>query len=230
VVAVFGWPLHAFALTRAPLTVVQPMLAVGLVVPLAFGARMLGEHVHRRDVLDVATIAVGVSLLVVVAPPRRMDTALHQTLAVTLVALAGTLVASLVVTAAVTRWRESLLVFAAGIGFALSAITTKLLADSLSRNAWATAVAWLAATIAAGGIGLAAEMSALQIRATNNVATLVFALETVVPVALSPVLFGETGTGSASTLALRAIALVLILAAAVGLTRSRLVVKALAEE
>lgn len=230
VVAVLGWPLHAFALTRAPLTLVQPMLAIGLLVPLALGARMLGEHVHRLEVLDVTAIAIGVSLLVAAAPPRAVSTSIHLTLALALAGLAAIVLASLLVTSVVARGRGSFLILAAGVGFALTAITTKLLADALSRHAWATAGAWLAATLAAGAVALAAEMSALQVRAASTVASLVFALETVLPVVLSPFLFGETGSSSATTLALRVVALALILGAAFRLNRSRLVLHALAED
>lgn len=230
VVAILGWPLHAFALTRAPLTVVQPMLAIGLLVPLVFGARMLGESVRRRDVFEVFAIAVGVSLLVAAAPPRTADTAVHLRLGLALAGLAGLVLASLLLISAVPRWRGSLLILGAGVGFALTALTTKLLADASSRHEWTTAGAWLGATIAAGGVALAGEMSALQIRAASVVASLVFALETVIPVALSPVLFGERGNASDATLTLRVVALALILGAAFGLNRSPLVVHALAED
>jgi hypothetical protein len=56
----------------------------------------------------------------------------------------------------------------------------------------------------------------------------VFALETVVPVALSPFIFGETEHSAGPSL-LRGIALVGILAAAVGLSRTDAVVEALTE-
>ena len=69
-IAVLGWPLQAFALTRAPLTVVQPLLAVGVVVPLVFGKRMLGERVGWSDVLNIGLLVAGTSLLVALAPPR----------------------------------------------------------------------------------------------------------------------------------------------------------------
>src|SRR4051812_10153354 len=41
--AVLGWPLQIAALALAPLTVVQPTLAVGLVLLLALGVRLLHE-------------------------------------------------------------------------------------------------------------------------------------------------------------------------------------------
>ncbi|MCW3004918.1 MAG: hypothetical protein JWQ20_4216, partial [Conexibacter sp.] len=47
--AVCGWPLQLVALSLAPITVVQPTLALGLVVLLVGGSRVLGERVDARD-------------------------------------------------------------------------------------------------------------------------------------------------------------------------------------
>src|SRR5690348_11450066 len=46
--SMLGWPLQVVALLLAPLVVVQPTLAAGLLVLLVFGQRMLGEHAGRR--------------------------------------------------------------------------------------------------------------------------------------------------------------------------------------
>src|SRR4051794_16647304 len=63
-----GWPLHAGALLLAPLTVVQPSLAFGLILLLVVGARHLDERVGAREVAAVGAILVGVALLGAVAP------------------------------------------------------------------------------------------------------------------------------------------------------------------
>ncbi|HKU59087.1 MAG TPA: hypothetical protein VJP39_05710 [Gaiellaceae bacterium] len=224
-----GWPLQAFALSRAPLTVVQPMLGVGLVVPLIFGARVLGDHVRRRDVLDVAALVVGVSLLVAVAPPRKLETTIDTRLVVALALVAALILAAMFLTLALPAKRGSLLIASAGLGFALSSMTTKLFADATSRHHWTLVVIWLAATLLASVAALVGEMNALQIRSASAVASLVFALETVVPVALSPLLFGETGNAGAGSLTLRACGIALAIAASVSLTRAPVVEHALAE-
>src|SRR4051794_27815922 len=66
--AIAGWPLQIAALSLAPLTVVQPALALGLVLLLALGRRLLGEPVRPRDYAAVAVLAVGLGLLAWVAP------------------------------------------------------------------------------------------------------------------------------------------------------------------
>ena len=45
--SILGWPLQVLALLLAPLVVVQPALAVGLLVLLFIAQRMLGEHAGR---------------------------------------------------------------------------------------------------------------------------------------------------------------------------------------
>jgi hypothetical protein len=51
-----GWPLEIVALLLAPLTVVQPCLASGLILLLWLGAKKLGEAPGRREFLAVAAI------------------------------------------------------------------------------------------------------------------------------------------------------------------------------
>jgi drug/metabolite transporter (DMT)-like permease len=227
-IAVLGWPLQAFALTRAPLTVVQPLLAVGLIIPLAFGKRMLGEHVRWRDVLNIGVLVAGASLLVALAPPRSNVTGVSVQLVIALAVLAAALVCALLLSAVVRHRRGPMLMLAAGVGFALASITTKLLADTFSRNQWVALAIWLAITAAAGVVALIGEMNALQISAASTVSALVLALETIIPVTLSPFLFGEAG-GSPSSIVLRSAALAVTIGAAIALTRTRPVVEALAE-
>ena len=62
-----GWPLQVLALSLAPLVVVQPALAMGLLVLLVVAERMLGEHAGRTEHIAMGAIVVGV---VCVAPVR----------------------------------------------------------------------------------------------------------------------------------------------------------------
>src|SRR5690348_14378236 len=66
--AIAGWPLQVAALALAPLTVVQPTLALGLVLLLVLGVRLLGEPATARDAAAVAAIAAGLALLAWAAP------------------------------------------------------------------------------------------------------------------------------------------------------------------
>src|ERR1700710_1826877 len=50
---VLGWPLQLLALSFAPLVIVQPALAAGLIVLLLVAQRMLAEAAGPREVLAV---------------------------------------------------------------------------------------------------------------------------------------------------------------------------------
>src|SRR5687768_12488168 len=63
-----GALLQVWALSLAPITVVQPTLAVGLLA-LPFLARFkLGEHLRQADHLGIAAIVAGVSLIAIFGP------------------------------------------------------------------------------------------------------------------------------------------------------------------
>lgn len=188
-----GWPFQLGALAMAPLTVVQPTLALGLVLLLAVGVRVLGEPAGRRAVAAAVAITVGVGLLAWAAPePSHMHGA------------GGALAGALAVLAAVAagpwvtrrRVRGDGLVAAAGCGYAAAALTSKLLVDALAAGDLAAVVGWGAATAALGALGLGDEMAALQCVAAARVAAGAFALQVVVPVLLAPLLADERWAGT----------------------------------
>ena len=184
--AVAGFPLHVAALAVAPLTVVQPALALGLVLLLFLGARLLHEPVRPRDFGAVAVIAAGIALLAWAAPEPHHAHASALTLAVVLGGL-GLI--------AFVPWLVGaggfVLVFAAGCGYAASGLTSTLLADALRGSGVVAVMGWAAATGVVAGLGLADEMGALQRVGAARVAAGTFALQTAVPVLLAPLIAGE---------------------------------------
>src|SRR5665647_1478540 len=52
--SILGWPLQVIALLLAPLVVVQPALAAGLLVLLFRGERMLGERAGKYEYLAMS--------------------------------------------------------------------------------------------------------------------------------------------------------------------------------
>ena len=70
---VAGWPFHVVALLLAPLTVVQPALASGLLLLLVLGDRMLGERVGPLEVGAVMAIILGVAGMAWAAPEHTTD-------------------------------------------------------------------------------------------------------------------------------------------------------------
>jgi drug/metabolite transporter (DMT)-like permease len=200
-----GWPLEIVALLLAPLTVVQPCLASGLILLLWLGATRLGERPGRREGVAVAAIVVGVAGVALAAPERTTNHASAWAIGLALAVVAIPIASPYVLRG---RFRHSphqegvkvgwantiamLAVISAGCGYAWTAIASKLLTDELAAGAILVAIAWLATAAASEGIALLSEMSALQRRPATHVAPTMFAVQIIVPVLLAPLIFGES--------------------------------------
>lgn len=202
-----GWPLEIAALLLAPLTVVQPCLASGLILLLWLGATRLGEAPGRREVAAVAAIVLGVVGVALAAPERSTGHA-----GTGAIALALALVAIPIALPYVLRHRGAgtIAVIGAGCGYAWTAIASKLLTDELAAGAALVAAAWLATAAASEGLALLSEMSALQRRPATRVAPVMFAVQVLVPVLLAPLIFeeswGSTPLGGLALVAFMALA------------------------
>jgi len=228
--SILGFPLQILALMLAPLVVVQPALAAGLLVLLFFGQRILGEHAGRYEHLAMAAIVVGVVGIALTAPARStMHTS--QKLTITLV-LVGIGLASLLpyLLQAVARSPAVITMIGAGLGFAWSGIATKLASDDLSNGHLGLAAAWALSTAAASGVGVLSETSALQTRPAIQVAPVVFVTQTVVPVIIAPLLLGESFAATPLGGVPLAISLTVLVAGAALLARSPLLLALMAPQ
>jgi len=189
--SILGFPLQVLALLLAPLVVVQPSLAAGLLVLMLAGEHLLGERAGRYEYLAMSAILLGMLGAALTAPPRT-DTHSQQ-LTITLV-LVGLGLASMLpyLLRALGRSYALVTMTGAGLAFAWSGVATKLASDDLSSGHLVIALAWALSTAAASGVGVLSEMSALQARPAIQVAPVVFVTQTVVPVVLAPILLGES--------------------------------------
>lgn len=186
-----GWPLEIAALLLAPLTVVQPCLASGLILLLWLGATRLGERLGWREAIAVGAILTGVTGIALAAPERTTEHA-----GAGAIALALALVAIPVVAPYALRRRAAsfgaLTVLSAGCGYAWTSIASKLLTDELAAGTAIVGLAWLGTVVASEGLALLSEMSALQRRPATHVAPAMFAIQVLVPVVLAPLIFEES--------------------------------------
>lgn len=179
-----GFALQVLALRHAPLTLVQPVLASGLLVLLGFSVFVLHERVGRRELAAVVAIVVGVTAIALAKPARgESGDDMAFTIAVACLGLiagqgfvrrhpgVGALLASAI---------------AADTIAALAAAKAALsLPELLPSAGWALLAA-------AGGVStLAAESAALQRRGAARIAPVIMAGQVAVPVALAPLLLGE---------------------------------------
>jgi drug/metabolite transporter (DMT)-like permease len=228
VIGLLGWPLHGASLLLAPLAVVQPALALGLVLLLAVGAR-LGEHVGVRDIVAVIVLVAGVGALAATAPAPHFNAGPSGWAFVAFAAFALAAAA-----AAVRARRRPLDVrISAGMGglcFAASGMSTALAAAAVHRGDTDAIIGWILVTAVGGGVGLIAEMSALQHFSASRVAPVELAVQIVLPVLLSPVIgAGPIGKGTVGVL-VTLLAATVVTASAVLLLESSEAIRTVIEE
>ena len=219
--SLLGWPLQVVALLLAPLVVVQPTMAVGLLVLLFFGERMLDERAGRREHIAMCAIVLGVAGTALCAPARSSSHTNNLTITLVLVGLGLLTVAPYLVNR-IRRPAAALTMIAAGLGFAWSGVATKLFSDDLSQGRLWFALAWGLSTGAASAVAALSEMSALQMRPAIQVAPVVFVTQTIVPVMLAPLLLGENFSSTPLGGIPLSISLAVLVAGAAALARSPL--------
>ena len=226
--SILGWPLQLVALLLAPLVVVQPALAAGLLVLMFLGQRMLHEHAGRNEYLAVWAIVIGVVGAGLAAPPRTTGHG-SENLAITIV-LVGLGLAALLpyLLRALAHTPASVTMVGAGIAGGWSGVATKLASDDLARGHVALAVAWGLSTAVASGVAVLSEMSALQDRPAIQVAPVVFVTQTVIPIVVAPLLFGESFADTPLGGVPLAVSLALLVTGAALLARSPLLLALMA--
>jgi len=211
-----GWPLQAAALLMAPLTVVQPSLAFGLILLLVLGARTLRERVGAPDVAAVVAIVVGVGALAGVAPDSSSRHAGGWTLAAALTVLGALALAPYGMRRRGVGGIAAAL--SAGAAFAWGGLSTKLVADAVSGDHWRLAAVWTLATGLSSALALLGEMTALQRRPATQVAPLVFVVQVAVPVVAAPLIVAESWSHAAVGPVGIVVGLVVVIGGAVVLT------------
>jgi drug/metabolite transporter (DMT)-like permease len=185
--SVLGWPLQVAALALAPLALVQPTLALGLLLLLLLGSRVLGEVVGRRELAAVGLVVAGIAAIALSAPGRGSTTV--GTSAIVALAALAALAALPYVTGG--RRRALLAVLSAGAADSVAALAAKLVAGELGAGRWAIALGLAALAALAGVLATVSEMSALQRMAATRVGPIVLAIQIAVPVVLGATVAGE---------------------------------------
>ncbi len=192
-----GWPLQIAALTEAPLTLVQPTLALGLLLLLVLGVRILGEHVGTREIVAVAMIIASVGVFAWAAPRDTGDVERGAGLVVALsILIAVALLPYAIALVRERRYPMLLLVASAGAADGLAAFVAKIVAQDASAGELVAVVLWAALVAAVVIVGLISESTALQSFAATRVAPTVLVMQIVIPVVLAPLVGGEGWGGT----------------------------------
>jgi drug/metabolite transporter (DMT)-like permease len=208
--SLLGWPLQIVALAHAPLTLVQPVLALGLLLLLVLGVRILGEHVGPREIAAVVLIIASVGVFAWAAPREPGEVERSAGLVVALALLAtitalpyaiGFVRGSSAAKRGGTRFVAGhfpmlLLVASAGAADGMAAFVAKIVAQDATEGALLSVVAWAALVAVVVLVGVVSESSALQRFAATRVAPTVLVMQIVIPVVLAPLVGGEGWGGT----------------------------------
>ncbi len=208
------------AFATAPFVVVQPLLAVGLLLLLFLGARLFSEPVELPNWLAALAIIGGIVLVSVGAPPHSES---HRGGAVVIGVVALLSVPALLPLLRVRPLTAPYVVLVAcGLGFAATNVAVKLIGDDVGLGHWPNAVLW---TVVAGIDGVAAtitNMTAFQLLPATVVVPVSTAVQTFFPIALEPLFLRERAPSTPELLALAG-GLALSLAGTVQLARTQAV-------
>ena len=218
VVASASWVFHVTALSLAPISLVQSVIAGGLVMLTVCADRLFGHDVTRREWIGVALTAAGLTFLAAtmsgVGGDAHSDYSASALVAfVAVVAVAG--LASTVYGWAPDGRRGSVVAAGAGLLWGASDVSIKALSGSLGSDGPAVLLHPLAPTIAVLSlIGLTVSARSLQQGAAVAVITATAAAANVVSIAAGPLVFSEPMPGDAVPLTLRILAFGLVVTAA----------------
>lgn len=216
-----AFPFQLLALRHAPLIVVQPVHAAGLLLVLLAGTQILHEHVGWAELRGVLAIVIGLAVLAW-GSPRGTDTS------VTPGALAGATGALLLAALWPYAFREcgrTALVLSSGIAFAASNLAVKGFSDQLARAGYLPAAGYIAGAGLASIVAVLSQMTAFQRYRAVEVVPVTFALPIFLPTILGALILNEHWRTAAYSGAPFAAGAVLLAIGTVVLSRSEAVIK-----
>jgi drug/metabolite transporter (DMT)-like permease len=168
VVAVGAWGLHVGALARAPLSVVQAVLAAGLVFLAVLAERFFGFALGRRQWIGVIITAIGLAIIALTVGPRGDDAPGYALTALIVVEctvfVLATGLAVLSSHLPTLRARQGLFLGAAsGALFGVSDIALKFLTHAVGGGVLELISPWTFAALAASVVAFYASARGLQI-------------------------------------------------------------------
>jgi multidrug transporter EmrE-like cation transporter len=218
VVAMASWGLHVAALSLAPISLVQSVIAGGLVLLTVMAERLFGIEVTRREWVGVALCAAGLAFLAATVGDTAHDKHSHytgSTLAAYDVVLVG---GSLALMSLAHRSGDATglaLAVAAGLQWGASDVTIKALSDHLGADGAGVLLNPLALVILTLSlVGMVVSARSLQIGAAVPVIAATSAAANLTTIASGLVVFGEPLPDGALAVAARLGAFALVVLAA----------------
>jgi hypothetical protein len=214
VIAFGSWGLHVGALALAPISVVQSVIAGGLVLLTIVADRLFGIAVTRREWIGVALMALGLAFLA--ATLHGVTTSAHSRYNPTTLAIfIGVVGIAGLVVAALSRDRALVLAVAAGLLWAASDTSIKALSSHLHKLGIGVLIHPLAfVVLIASLLGLLVSARSLQLGDAVPVIALTSVAANITTIAAGPLTFYEPVPSGAPALVVRLLAFVLVIGAA----------------
>jgi hypothetical protein len=212
-IALGSWGLHVGALALAPISLVQSVIAGGLVLVTVIANRLFGIEVSRREWIGVGLTAAGLAFLAATLSGDGRSAQSHydpSTLAVYIGAVGfGGLVL------AIWSRRASILAVSAGLLWAASDTSIKALSSHLHSLGAGVLVHPLAVVILiASLIGLLVSARSLQLGEAVPVIAITSAAANLTTISAGPIVFGEPQPSGHLELAVRMLAFAFVIFAA----------------
>jgi len=212
-IALGSWGLHVGALSLAPISLVQSVIAGGLVLLTVVANRLFGVRVTRREWVGVALMAIGLAFLAATLGGDAHGAHSHYQPGVLAEYLVAVSAVGLIVT--VTAKRGTTLGVGAGLLWAASDTSIKALSSHLNALGVGVLVHPLAFVILiASLVGLLVSARSLQLGEAVPVIALTSAAANLCTIAAGPIVFGEPIPAGAGGTALRLLAFALVIVAA----------------
>jgi hypothetical protein len=218
-VAVFAWVFHVAAMAMAPLSVVQPVIAGGLVFLAVIAERWFGLELGKRQWIGVGCTAIGLTLLAITLP---LGGGAHSGYSVagmiafeSSLLVVGTLLVMSHKLGVPHQHHGVALGVAAGILFGVSDVAIKALTHGVGHDGLMGLLSpWMAATVISSVLAFYASAGGLQKGEAVPVITLTSAAANVTAISGGILVFGDPLAHTPVGLVIQSFAFVLVLVAA----------------
>ena len=214
IVATGSWGLHVGALSLAPISLVQSVIAGGLVLLTVVAERLFHLPVSRREWIGVALTAAGLAFLAATlgdtGDSRHSDYS-AGTLAPYVLGLTLCSGAAMALAARSRRRAGALLAAAAGLQWGASDVTIKAASGDFGSLGVLLALAVVILMLSL--IGLVVSARSLQLGDAVAVIAVTSAAANLCTIASGPLVFGEPLPAGALGVGLRVLAFALVIAA-----------------
>lgn len=220
VVATGSWFLHVAALALAPITLVQATIAGGLVLLTVVAEKLFDIPVSRREWIGVALTALGLAFLAATLGETGSDKHSDYDTATLVAYVGGLALASVPLMLAARRplsrrYAGTLLAAAAGLQWGASDVAIKAGTGGLADDGLLVLFTPLALTVLVLSlVGLVVSARSLQLGEAVPVIAVTSAAANLSTIASGMVVFGEPLPEGDAAVALRLLALALVVVAA----------------